>query len=177
MAEFTKNPARRAPYNRRNFLVYAGNGTEPIPGVSKVSGLRRTTETVANRGGGDEDVPVLSPGETTYEPIRLERGRTHDKTFEQWANKVHNATDDVGKETSLKDYKRDLRIVLKNEAGQVVMAFNVFDCWPSEYVALEELDARASETATESITLQHQGWKRDYDVKEPDQPSFTEPPD
>ncbi len=175
MAEFTKNVHRHAPYKTCKFEVFLGN--EPIPGVSRVSGLRRTTEPVADRGGGDPSTSIYSPGQTTYEPIQLERGQTHDPTFEQWANQVFNVTGDEGKETSLKTFKKDLRIALYNEAGQIVMAYNVYNCWPREYVALDELDASTSETATESITLQHEGWQRDYDISEPEEPSFTEPPE
>jgi phage tail-like protein len=174
MAEFTKNPGRYTPYNSRNFMVYA-DGTDPVPGVSKVSGLRRCTEPICDHDGSKSGGPVFSPGETSYEPIRLERGRTHDKTFEQWANKVYDISGEEGKKTSLKDYKKDIRIVLRNEAGQPVIAFNVFNCWPIEYVAVDEFDASCSNTATESLTLQHEGWERDYDVKEPDQPSFRKP--
>ena len=117
----------------------------------------------------------MSPGLTSYQPIRLERGRTHDTEFEKWANKVWNYGADLGSEVSLKDFRKDVSIELLNEAGQIVMAFRVFRCWPSEYVALDELDARDTAVGIESITLEHEGWERDYDLTEPKEPSFTEP--
>lgn len=175
MAKFSKNPGRQAPYKNCRFSVQ-WDGKE-IPGISRVSGLRRTTERVSDRGGGDAGGAVLSPGRTNYDPVVLERGRTHDAAFERWANKVHNFGGGQGAEASLKDYKKDVAVSLHNMAGQRVMTFRLYNCWPSEYVALGELDATASETATESLTLQHEGWERDYDVTEPGEPVVTEPPE
>ena len=103
------------------------------------------------------------------------RGRTHDMEFERWANKVWNYGSTLGAEVSLKDFRKDIIIELYNEAGQVVMAFKVYRCWPSDYVALSDLDANDTSVAFESITLQHEGWERDYAVTEPSEPSFTEP--
>jgi phage tail-like protein len=101
------------------------------------------------------------------------RGRTHDTEFENWANKVWNYGSSLGTEVSLKDFRKDIVIELYNEAGQLVMAFKVYRCWPSDYVALSDLDANDTSVAFESITLQHEGWERDYAVTEPVEPSFT----
>ena len=94
-----------------------------------------------------------SPGVTSFDPITLERGRTHDAEFEQWANKVWNLGAGAGTEVS-RDFRKDITIELFNEAGQKVMAFNVFRCWPSEYVALGELEANEGAVAFESLTLE-----------------------
>ncbi|MGB5344436.1 MAG: phage tail protein, partial [Thermoanaerobaculia bacterium] len=146
-----------------------------VAGVSKVSALKRTTEVVEHREGGDPSTVRRSPGQTKYEPITLERGVTHDPEFEQWANKVWNWGSGLGSEVSLADFRKDLIIELYNEAGQLVMAYKVYRCWPSEYQALPDLDAGANAVAIQTLTLQHEGWERDYDVKEPSEPSFTEP--
>lgn len=120
-------------------------------------------------------MPQKSPGLTNYEPIILERGRTHDTSFEQWANKVWNLGAETGSEASLKDYKKDIIIELLNEAGQKVMAFIVLQCWPSEYSALKGLDGQSADVAVESITLENEGWQRDMAVVEPKESSYTEP--
>jgi phage tail-like protein len=168
MVRFAVNTHRRAPYKRFNFSVQWDG--RPVPGITRVSGLRRTTEPVADRSGGGSNAAETSPGLTSHDPIVLERGRTQDRSFEEWANKVHS----VGAhgKVSLKDYKKNVIIALENEAGQQVMAFDVYGCWPSEYTALGDLDAAASGTVTESITLQHDGWERDDEVTEPEEPSF-----
>ena len=57
----------------------------------------------------------------------------------------------------------------------MVRSYNVHRAWVSEYQALPELDAHCDTVAIETITLQHEGWERDYAVPEPAEDSFTEP--
>ena len=57
----------------------------------------------------------------------------------------------------------------------MVIAYNVFRCWVSEYQAIPELDASANAVAIQTLTLQNEGWERDYAVVEPAEPTFTEP--
>jgi len=173
MPQFVVNPNRVDPYKQFKFRVKWDG--RYVAGIAKVSELKRTTEVVTHREGGDPSTVHKSPGQTTYEPIVLMRGRTHDAEFERWANKVWNLGAGAGAEVSLADFRKDVVIDLFNEAGQKVMSFKVYRCWPSEYVALGELDANDTCVAFESITLQHEGWERDYEVKEPVEPSFTEP--
>ncbi len=162
MAEFSVNPQRRDPYLNSRFVVKF-DGKTPVPGIFRVSGLKRITAPVAHRAGTEENEDRLSPGMTTWEPIVLERGRTHDPSFEDWANLVWNE----GSKMSLKKYRKDVRIELLDEQGTTVMAFTVFRAWPSEYVALGPLDAEVAATAVETLTLQHEGFARDAGVQEP----------
>ncbi len=173
MAQFTVNPHRLDPYKQFKFRVKWDG--QYIAGVAMVSGLKRNTEVVTHREGGDPSNVRKSPGQTIYEPIVLQRGRTHDTEFEKWANKVWNLGGGQGAEVSLADFRKDIIIDLFNEAGQKVMSFKVYRCWPSEYVALGELNANDTCVAFESITLQHEGWERDYEITEPKEPVFTEP--
>jgi phage tail-like protein len=165
MPQFAVNPTRRDPYKDFKFRVTWDGRV--VAGVSRMTGLRRRTEVVDHREGGDPSRQRRSPGQTSYEPITLERGVTHDAEFEAWANRVWNFDGGPGREVSLKDFRKDIRIELFNEAGQLVMAFTVYRCWPSEYTALPELDSNASAVLIESLTLVHEGWVRDDDVKEP----------
>ena len=167
MPEFTVNTHRRAPYKRFKFRVHWDD--REIPGVVRVSGLHRHTEPVVERSGEDPNRTSSSPGLTTFEPITLERGRTHDPAFEDWVADVHAFQRRSTDETDLPQYRKPVRIELLNVGGQVVMAFLVRGCWPSSYTALDGLDAMASETAVESMTLQHDGWERDRAVTEPDE--------
>ena len=123
MAEFTANPQRHDPYKNFKFLVKFG--TETVAGISKVSGLKRTTEVVKHRRGGDPSTSGKSPGRSEYEPITLEQGVTHDKQFEQWANKIWNFAGGLGKEVSLKDFRKDLTIEILNDSldGQSKLAY------------------------------------------------------
>lgn len=173
MAQFSVNADRFDPYKNYKFRVkWEG---KYVAGVSKVGALKRTTEVVEHRVGGDPSSVRKSPGQTKYEAITLERGVTHDVEFEQWANKVWNYGSGLGSEVSLKDFRKDIIIEMYNEAGQVAVAYKVFRCWASEFQALPELDASANAVAIQTLTLQNEGWERDYEVTEPTETSFTEP--
>jgi len=165
MAEFTVNPERFDPYKGFNFRV-KWNGTF-VAGVSKVSGLKRSTEVVEHREGGDPNTSRKSPGRTSFEPITLERGITQDAAFEDWANLVWRYGAAVGGEVALEEFRKDISIFLYNEAGQLVRAYNVFRCWVSEYQALPDLYANAASVAIEHIKLENEGWERDTSVVEP----------
>jgi phage tail-like protein len=173
MAQFVANRERFDPY--KNFKFRVKWDGQYVAGVSKVSTLKRTTEVVKHRDGGDPSSSRKSPGRTEYEAVTLERGVTHDKTFEQWANKVWNYGNGLGTETSLKDFRKDITIELYNEAGQLALSWKVYRCWVSEYQSLPDLDANANAIAIARLKLENEGWERDYDVKEPTEPSFVEP--
>lgn len=173
MAEFTVNAQRFDPY--KNFKFRLKWDGKYVAGISKVSPLKRTTEVVTHRAGGDPSSSRKSPGRSEYEALTLERGVTHDPEFEQWANKVWNFGAGAGVEVSLKDFRKDLILEMFNEAGQVVLGYKVFRCWVSEFQALPELDANANAIAIQSLKLENEGWERDVDIPEPSEPSFVEP--
>jgi phage tail-like protein len=171
MAEFSINPTRFDPYKNFKFrLKWDGHY---VAGLSKCSALKRTTEVVEHREGGDPSTSRKSPGRTKYEAITLERGVTHDTDFEAWANKVWNYGAALGAEVSLKDFRKNLTIEFYNEAGQLALAFKVYRAWVSEYQALPDLDANANAIAIEHIKLENEGWERDPTVPEPSEPSFV----
>ena len=173
MAQFSVNPQRFDPY--KNFKFRVKWDGKVVAGVSKISALRRTTEVVEHREGGDPSTSHKSPGRTKFEPITLERGVTHDTEFEQWANRVWNFGSGLGAEVSLANFRKDLIIDVYNEAGQLVLSYKVFRAWVSEYQAIPDLDANANAVAIQHIKLENEGWERDYDVVEPAEPDFTEP--
>jgi phage tail-like protein len=144
-----------------------------VAGISKVGSLKRTTEVVKHREGGDPSSTRKSPGRTEYEALTLERGVTHDPEFEKWANKVWDFGAGLGKEVSLKDFRKDIIIELYNESGQKVIAYKVFRCWVSEYQAQADLDANANAVLIQNIKLENEGWERDTEVVEPAELSLT----
>jgi phage tail-like protein len=165
MAEFTVNPARQDPY--KNFKFRIKWDGKFVAGVSRCSGLRRTTEVIQHREGGDPSTNRKSPGRTDFVPIVLERGVTNDPEFENWANKVWKFGAVSGNEVSLKDFRKDLILELYNEAGQLVLRWKIFRCWVSEYEIVPNLDANVSAVAIEHIKIENEGWERDEDVSEP----------
>ena len=173
MAKFSVNAQRFDPY--KNFKFRVKWDGRYVAGVSKVGTLKRTTEVVKHREGGDPSSSRKSPGRTEYDAISLERGVTHDTEFEKWANKVWNLGAGLGSEVSLKDFRKDILLELYNEAGQLAITYKVFRCWVSEFQSLPDLDANANAVAIQHIKLENEGWERDLDVTEPSEPSFTEP--
>jgi len=173
MAQFTVNSKRFDPYKNFKFkLMWDG---QYVAGISKMSALKKTTEPVKHREGGDPSTSRKSPGRTEYEAITLYRGVTHDVAFEQWANKVWQYNGAPTSEVSLADFRKNIIIEVYNEAGQKVIAYNVYRCWVSEYESLPEFDANANAVAITSIKLENEGWERDVSVTEPTEPTFTVP--
>ena len=170
MPQFSVNPTRFDPY--KNFKFRVKWDGRYVAGLSKMSALKRTTEVISHREGGDPSTTRKSPGRTEYEAITLERGVTHDPEFEKWANKVWNFGAGLGSEVSLKDFRKDIIVEVYNEAGQKVLAYKIYRCWVSEYQALPELDANANAVAIQTIKLENEGWERDTAVTEPEEPSF-----
>ena len=173
MAQFSVNPQRFDPY--KNFKFRVKWDGRYVAGVSKVSALKRSTEVVEHREGGDPSTARKSPGRIKFEAVTLERGVTHDTEFEKWANKVWNFGAGLGAEVSLQDFRKDIILEFYNEAGQLAIAYKIFRCWVSEFQALPDLDANANAVAIQTIKLENEGWERDLAVTEPAEPRFTEP--
>ncbi len=161
--QFVVNTHRFDPY--KNFKFRIRWDGKVVAGVSKISALKKSTEPVEHREGGDPSTPRISPSTWKYEPITLERGLTHDPEFEAWANLVHTTEGDGA--ISLQNFRKDLLVELLNEQGEVAKAYKIYRCWISEYTALPELDANGNAIAIESMTVQNEGWERDTAVTEP----------
>lgn len=169
--EFNTNSTRWDLY--KNFRFRVKWDGKYVAGVSKVSGLTRSTAVVVHRESGDPSVKLRSPGQTSYAAISLERGVADDPEFEAWANKVWDykhstaAMDFPEEQASIKDFRKDIVLELYNEAGQKVMAYNIYRCWVSEFRAMPKLDSNGSAVAIQSIKLENEGWDRDASVEEP----------
>lgn len=162
---FVKNAKRVDPYKNFKFRILWDD--KPVMGVSKVGALKRTTEVVKHRDGGDNSTDHKSPGRTTYDAISVERGITHDPEFEAWANRVHPYSGDTAMD--LAAYKKNLTLEMMNEKGHVVYRYFLYDCWVSEYTAIPELNANANAVSIESLKIELEGWDRDKDTKEPNE--------
>jgi phage tail-like protein len=171
MAEFTVNAQRFDPY--KNFKFRLKWDGRYVAGISKCSALKRTTEVVKHREGGDPSTSRKSPGRTEFGPITLERGVTHDPDFEAWAAKVWQIKAGLGSEVSLADFRKDVILDFYNEAGQLAISYKIYRAWVSEYQALPDLDANANAVAIQHIILENEGWERDVSVTEPTEVSFT----
>ncbi len=161
MAQFTVNATRFDPYKAFMFRVKWDG--QYVAGLSKMSALKRSTDPVVHREGGDPSHERKSPGKTKFDPVTLERGVTHDRAFEAWANLVHS----LDAPMSLKNFRKDIVVDVFNEADQKVLSYKIFRCWPSEYQALPALDAATAGVAIQTLKLELEGWERDPSVTEP----------
>jgi len=173
MAHLVAKPNRFDPYKNFKFRVKFGDRPDYVAGISKVGALKRTTEVVEHREGGDPSTSRKSPGRSKYEAITLERGVSHDPAFEAWANKVWDFGAAAGAESSLADFRKDIIIDVFNEAGQKVISYKVFRCWVSEYQGLPDLDANANAVAIQTIKLENEGWERDTQFVPSDEPTLV----
>ena len=161
---FTVNAERYDPYRTFKFQVLIDG--KPVAGLSKMTALKKTTEAVSWRNGGDPSHERKLPGGTKYEAITLEQGLTHDPVFEEWANLVNNFQGD--KAMSLKKFRKNIVINVMNLQGQPVISYKVFRAWVSEYQALPDFDANSmNAVGIQTIKLEHEGWERDTSVAEP----------
>jgi phage tail-like protein len=181
MAAVSSNSSANLYRNFKFRLLWNGKS---VAGVSKCSALTRSTPVTAHRAGGDPTTPRRMPGQSAYDAITLERGVTHDIAFEQWANKVwdyHDVSVDdqqggaSAQDVSLKDFRRDFILEVYYEASQKVAAYTIRRCWPSEFIAVPEMDANGAAVAIQMLKLENEGWERDTSVADSDEPSLTPP--
>lgn len=162
---FVVNAHRYDPY--KNFKFQISWDGKVVLGVSKVGALKRTTEVVKHRSGGENSFDHKSPGRTTYDALSIERGLTHDAEFEKWASSVHSFAGDPTMD--LAGYKKELTLELLNEKGLVAKRYFLHGCWVSEYTAMPDLDANANAVAIESMKIELEGWEPDPGSSEPDE--------
>jgi len=160
-----KNIGRKDPY--KNFKFRISLDGKPVLGVSKVSAIKRTTDVIKHREGSDPSHDSKSPGRTTYDPITLERGVTHDPKFEEWARTIHSLGEDAMMD--LAGYKRELILEIMNKKGNVVHRYFLHKAWVSEYTALLDLDANVNAIAIERLKIEIEGFEHDPITKEPDE--------
>jgi phage tail-like protein len=161
---FRVNPHRIDPYKRHLFrLKWEVDGEWiTVLGVSRVSGLKKSTEVVNHRSGGENSRDHKAPGRTFYGPIILERGITTDPEFEKWANQVLNLEDT---DKDLVKFRRNMLLEILNEKLKPVIRYRLYGCWVSEY-NLTDFDTRENGIAIESIKIELEGWDRDTELVE-----------
>ena len=161
---FPVNTHRHDPYRTFKFQVVIDGRV--VAGLKKMGALKKKTTPVKWRASNDPSHERVMPGGTSYDPVTLEQGLTHDPVFETWANLVNSIQGDAG--MSLKNYRKDIIINVLNLQGQVAISYKLFRAWVSAYQALPDLDAGTMNTiGIQTITLQHEGWERDTGVAEP----------
>ncbi len=162
---FPVNAHRHDPYRTFKFQVVIDGQVVAGPQARWARSRRRPSRS-SGATAGDPSHERILPGGTSYEPVTLEQGLTHDPVFEKWANLVNNLEGDAA--MSLKNFRKDIVINVLNLQGQVAISYKLIRAWVSDFQALPDLDAGSMNTVgIQTITLQHEGWKRDTAVPEP----------
>src|SRR3954454_13336544 len=133
-----------------------------VAAVTSVTGLTRRTAVVSSHAGGQPQSALKVPGQTDYQPVRLERGITTDTAFQDWANLMwdYPNTQQLGNETQLASFRKPMQIELYDQQRVLALRYNLYNCWPSEYTAWPELGPETNVVALASMTIEHEGWAR-----------------
>jgi len=145
--------ARRVdPFRGFRFRVQIPGFTES--GFTKVGGLNDETEEVEYREGDGPGRMRKLPGLTKYDPIKLEKGKAADNTFQRWRNQVSQAVRDGGLPDAA--FRKDVTIILLSHQNVPVKSWKIHDAWPSK-LEHGDMDASSSDVMIETLTLVHEG--------------------
>jgi phage tail-like protein len=136
---------RRDPYRTFNFQLEIDG--VPLGAFSEASGLTAEGDAVDYREGTDLQPNVRKlTGLRKYTNITLKRGYTQDQSLWRWYGNIVNGQAD----------RRDVTIVLMNEARQPVLRWHAENAWVNKIEA-PSFKAAGNEIAMESVELVHEG--------------------
>jgi phage tail-like protein len=139
---------RKDPYRAYNFLVEIDGITRA--GFRECSGLDSSQAPIEYREGND--VPLTArklPGLVKYSNIILKWGMTDDAELWEWHEKV----------TSGKVERKNLSIVLLDDAREEKARWNLNDAWPTKWTG-PSFNATGTDVAIESLEIVHEGVKK-----------------
>jgi phage tail-like protein len=131
------------PYRSFNFLVEIDGITEA--GFRECSGLDASTDPVDYREGADPNHVRKLTGLNKFTPITLKRGITDSDKLWKWRQTVVDGKAD----------RRNLSIVLLNEAREEKWRWNIRNAWPSKWTG-PSLNATSNEVAIETLEITHE---------------------
>lgn len=138
-------PDRLDPFGQYNFRVEIDGITRA--GFKECSGLETMQDATDYREGTDLGLTMRKlPGLISYSNITLGRGITTDHELWDWRRQLMSGTAD----------RRNLSIVLMDDAGNDVIRWNLRNCWPTKWSG-PSFDATSNEVAIESLELAHEG--------------------
>ena len=136
---------RRDPYRTFNFQLQIDG--VPLGAFAEVSGLTADGDSADYREGTDLQPNVRKlMGLRKFTPIVLKRGYTQDRSLWVWYGNILNGQPD----------RRNVTIVLLNEARQPVLRWHVENAWVNK-IEGPAFKAAGNEVAMESVDLVHEG--------------------
>ena len=164
---FTVNINRFDPYKTYRFLVYFGTRTSPVAAVSKVSGLKRSSDVIEYKEGGNAII-LKGLGRTKYEPITLERGVTHDTDFDDLGQRRAGARQGLAQHVAR-------RTCASESCASSCSTRRASRCSATSCTAAGSRSTRRCPISTparnaiaiEHIKLENEGWEHDTTLTEP----------
>jgi phage tail-like protein len=148
----------RDPYRNFKFVVEI-TGFEQA-GFAKVTGLQHSIEVIDYREGGENEVMRKLPGQSTFEPVVLERGCSDSQMFNEWISLIFSSDRIDGNQPDETSWRRTVTIYLRDKSGNRVKKWTVLNAWPSQHM-VNNLDASGNEVLIETLTLQNEGIKEE----------------
>ena len=141
--------ARQDPLRNYRFRVEI-DGIQ-AGGFSEVFIEPTTTDVIDYREGGDRSFVRKLPGLTRFGNVTLKRGVSTSLELFNWHLQVVRG--------QIANARRNVTIVVLDDAGQDVARFQVSDAWPTKYDP-GDLNARGNEVFIESLELANEGIER-----------------
>jgi len=148
----------RDPYRNFRFEVEVDGFTHA--GFQKVSGMKHSVNVIEYREGGENEVMRKMPGQSSFEPVTLERGVSDNSDFLDWINTIFNIDNAAGAQGDVEGWRKDVTVYLKNKAGDRVKKYTLLECWPSEKTTAD-MDASGNDVMIETLVLQNEGVKEE----------------
>jgi phage tail-like protein len=149
--------ALRDPYRNFKFEVEIDGFTRA--GFQKIGGLKHSVEVIEYREGGTNETTLKMPGQSSFDAVTFERGKSDDTDFLTWIQSIFSLDNADGAQGT-EDYRKDVTIYLKDKAGSQVVKWTLYNCWPSE-MSSSDLDATGNDVVIETLVLQNEGIKEE----------------
>jgi len=140
--------SRNDPFSAACFVVEIDGVA--AGGFSEVSGLEVEVAAIEYRTGSEDITVRKIPGLRKYSNITLKRGYTSDRSLWDWMKQVLDGT----------VVRRNMTIVLLDEARRPVLRWNVRQAWPCKYEG-PALNAKGTDVAIEIVEICHEGIELD----------------
>ena len=153
------------------------DGMKATIGFTSVSGLAVTTDSIPYREGGYNTTVHQIPGQTSFQPITLQRGVVLGKRAQwDWMRNMFATVQGGAGRTINQNFRCDLEIqvlphpiaaVTKDAAGKpqaaedIAMRFHVYNAWPTA-IAYSDLNAGDNSLFVEQMTLVHEGFDAEW---------------
>jgi phage tail-like protein len=162
-----------------NFSPLNGNDTnlsdltKATMGFTSVSGMAVTTDSIPYREGGYNTTVHQIPGQTSFQPLTLQRGvLIGNKSGWNWMKNMFYTVQNGGTRTINQNFRCDIEVsVLPHPipgststddiVEDVAMRFKFYNCWPTA-LAYSDLNAGDNSLLVEQMTMVHEGFDTSF---------------